>query len=763
MTGKILTVILVVVMLLPAKAQKVALVLSGGGSKGTAHIGVIKALEENHVPIDYIAGTSIGAIIGGLYASGWTTDEMEKLVTSPQFLQWANGTIDEKYVYYFKQPEPDASWATFRFSADSIWKFDMPTNIVGSGQMDFIFMEIFSQSEAVCDGNFDSLFVPFRCIGANITDSKADVFRSGSLTQSVRASMTYPFYFKPITINGKMYMDGGMFNNFPANVALQDFDPDIIIGSKVASENATPDPDDIVTQLENIFMTGTSYELPCNSSVLIEPTIPVTNVIDFSDAKAFIELGYQAALQKIPEIRRFVLDSVSPAQIQLRRDSFNQKKPPLIFDEVQVEGVNKAQKQYVLNFFEKFERRDTAGMERMKTDYFRLLTDHAIRNIYPLASTSDSGDYFTLKLNVKKESSFLVRFGGLVSSNPVNEAFAEVRYKYLQRNAATFRANMYVGRFYSSALLGMRIDVPGQPQYALFGRLVYNQWDYFRTSSHFFEDRNPSYLVINDFHWDGGLIMPVRNRGKFTLTASAMIIDDEYFGNNYFTRTDVPDKTNFKAWSVSGEWERSTLNRKQYANKGTLLILSAGFLDGKEISTPGTTSPLSDVYEANHRWMWANLLYENYFTRLGPVKLGWYNHLYYSNKDFFGNYTATMLFSNPFQPVPEMTTLFMPQFRAHQYAGVGLKAILLFSDRLDFRTEAYLCQPWRDITTGPSSIYAEYGPVLSSRYFIASSSIVFHSPLGPVVLALNYYDKYSDPLLLSFYFGYSLFNPKAIH
>ncbi|PKP03925.1 MAG: hypothetical protein CVU11_06685 [Bacteroidetes bacterium HGW-Bacteroidetes-6] len=753
-------VLLLFVWTVNASSQKVAVVLSGGGSKGTAHIGVLRALEENQIPIDYIAGTSIGAIIGGLYASGWTTDEMEALVTSPRFLQWASGTIDDQYVYYFKQPDPEASWASFRFTTDSVWKFDMPTNIVSSGQMDFVFMELFSQANAVCKGNFDSLFVPFRCVGANITDSRADVFRSGNLTQSVRASMTYPFYFKPITIDGKMYMDGGMFNNFPADVALNDFNPDIIIGSKVASENSEPNPDDIVSQLENIFMTGTSYSLPCNSSVIIEPILPATNVIDFSSAKEFIALGYDAAIKQIPRIREFVTDSVSVDSMKRKREAFVSKKPPLVFDKVYVAGVNKTQQHYVMNYFEK---KDTVGIERTRTDYFRLLTDHAIRTIYPMAVYNDSSSTFALNLDVKKESNLILSFGGLVSSNPVNEAFAEISYKTLQRTAATVKANTYMGRFYSSGLVGLRLDFPGRPQYALFGQVVYNQWDYFKTSTRFFEDRNPSYLVMNDYHWDCGLILPARNRGKITLVGSAMIIDDEYFQNNYFTRTDIPDKTHFKAWSVYAAWERNTLNKKQYANKGTLLRFTAGYISGKERTKPGTTSPLVSEYAAPHNWLYANFIYENYFKKWGHFKLGWYNDIYFSNKDIFGNYTATMLFANAFQPLPEMSTLFMPQFRAHQYAGAGLKTIFLFRDNFDWRAEAYLCQPYRDITSGASNIYADYGPVLSSRYFIASSSLVFHSPFGPVVLALSYYDKYADPLVLSFYFGYALFNPKAVH
>ncbi|MBN2730047.1 MAG: patatin-like phospholipase family protein [Bacteroidales bacterium] len=744
-----------------ASAQKVAVVLSGGGSKGTAHIGVLKALEENHIPIDYIAGTSIGAIIGGLYASGWTIEQMEQLVISDDFNRLASGVVDEKYVYYFKKPEADASWASFRFNIDSIWEFNVPTNLVSSSQMDFMFMDIFSQSNALCKGNFDSLFVPFRCVGSNITQSRADVFRSGNLVQSVRASMTYPLYFKPIIINGNMYMDGGMYNNFPADIALNDFDPDIIIGVKVVSGNTTPDPDNLMSQLESIFMAETDYSLPCNSSVLIEPILPATNIIDFSKASLFIDLGYKAAMEKIPEIRMFVTDSVSPEEVQLRRNAFNVRKSPLIFNDVQVEGLEKNQKDYVVSYYN---RKDSLkDKELVKRSYYQLMADDKIRSMYPLSVFNDSTGYYSLNLNVKKESNFVLRFGGVVSSNPMNEAFAEIEYLYLNKRALTLTANTYIGRFYSSGKVAGRLDFPGKHHYALFGRIIYNQWDFFKTSTRFFEDKNPSYLIENDYHWDLGMIIPARNKGKISFGATALIFNDEYFQNNYFSRTDLPDRTYFRALSPFIQWERNTLNKKQFANSGTLLNIKAAYVEGNENTQPGSTSIISEIYEAKHRFFYATFIYENYFKRVGRFKFGWYNDIYWSNEDFFGNYTASMLFTHGFNPVPEMRALFMPQFRAHAYAGSGLKTIFQFRENFDFRVEGYIFQPYQEIKSGPSGIYPEYGPELSQRYYIASSSLVFHSPLGPVLFSLSYYDQYDDPWLFSFYLGYMLFNQKAIN
>ena len=189
-----------------------------------------------------------------------------------------------------------------------------------------------------------------------------------------------------------------MYNNFPADVAFNDFKPDVIIGSKVARENAAPNPDDIFSQLENIFMAETSYELPCKKGVIIEPPIPTTNVIDFSKTSEFVKLGYDATVEIIPKIE-FVTDSISIEEVNEKRTNFNNKKAPLVFNDYDVTGLNKSQKKYVLNYFP---RKDTANIIKVRKSYLRLLTDHAIKNIYPMSSFNDTSGYFSLNLDVKK-------------------------------------------------------------------------------------------------------------------------------------------------------------------------------------------------------------------------------------------------------------------------------------------------------------------------------------------------------------------------
>ena len=114
-------------------AQKVGLVLSGGGARGFAHIGVIKALEENGIPIDFITGTSAGALVGGMYVSGTSPQQMENIVLSDDFKNWATGTLSDELIYYFKERERDASWATVKLSYDSTLRMNLNGSLVNSG------------------------------------------------------------------------------------------------------------------------------------------------------------------------------------------------------------------------------------------------------------------------------------------------------------------------------------------------------------------------------------------------------------------------------------------------------------------------------------------------------------------------------------------------------------------------------------------------------------------------------------------------------
>jgi len=194
---------------------KVGLVLSGGGARGFAHIGVLKVLEENHIPIDYIAGTSMGSIIGGLYASGMSAAEVEVVVDG----------IDWDRVFIDSLPRQDRS---FRRKRDDDFalvkakpgfgdgKIKLPQGLVQGESIALLLQRLALPVATVKD--FDKLSIPFRAIASNIVTGEPVVLGSGNLAQALRASMSIPAAMAPVEIEGKLLVDGGISTNLPVTV-----------------------------------------------------------------------------------------------------------------------------------------------------------------------------------------------------------------------------------------------------------------------------------------------------------------------------------------------------------------------------------------------------------------------------------------------------------------------------------------------------------------------------------------------------------------
>ncbi|MCD4747326.1 MAG: patatin-like phospholipase family protein [Bacteroidales bacterium] len=752
-------------------AQKVGLVLSGGGAKGVAHIGVIKALEDNNIPIDYIAGMSIGAVIGGLYACGYTPDEMQELISSDEFNKWIAEVNDDKYTYYFKKEPPNASWVTFKFTYDPVFRTKLPTNLISPTQMDFAFMEIFSGASAASNYNFDSLFIPFRCVASDIADNKVVVLQKGYVGEAIRASMTFPFYFKPIRINGKLLFDGGMYNNFPSDVLFDDFSPDVIIGCKVASNYPPPKDDDLLSQIQSMLMENTEYELFTDKGVLIEPQLKQINIMDFSHARAFIDSGYVATMRKMMEIKSYVKDTIDKKTRNKKRELFLDKKPPLVINNFYINGLNEKQFIYVNKILrknkfspvkDKKQIKDPLTLEKIKPQYFKLITEDRIEYVYPKLKYDIKSGFYDLLLDIKKENKIITELGGIISSKAINEIFLQVQYNYWGKNTMSLTGNAYIGRFYNSAQIRARFDYPKKLPVFIETFFTYNQWNYFKTNTYFFEDENPSYLVQNENIWEIDMGIPATVSGKIVSSICAGRIKDVYYQTNYFSRLDTTDKTYFDFYSPKIYFELYSLNRKQFASSGIHLLLSLKFINGIEKNIPGSTSTNRNEYKKSHEWFQLRFKYDNYFETFGPLKLGFYGEALISNQPLFNNYTASVLSSPAFQPFPETKTLFLPDYRAHNYFALGLKNVFKVFKRIDFRIEGYAFQPFEQIVK-ELDLSATYGERFSKRFYMSSAVLVYHSPICPVSICLNYYDKSENPFSFMFNIGYMIFNKRFIN
>ena len=200
-----------------ASAQKVGVVMSGGGAKGLYHIGVLKALEENNIPIDYVSGASMGAIVAGMYAAGYSPDEMIRFFITDTVQHWLSAkSSDLDNNYYFKKFEPTPTMITVKIDPKAVKSsaIQLPTNIISPYQLDLAFIRMLFPASAAAGNRFDSLMVPFRCNASDVYNKKSVVFDQGSLPFAIRSSMTIPLVFKPVTQDTVVLFDGGLYNNY---------------------------------------------------------------------------------------------------------------------------------------------------------------------------------------------------------------------------------------------------------------------------------------------------------------------------------------------------------------------------------------------------------------------------------------------------------------------------------------------------------------------------------------------------------------------
>lgn len=741
------------------QAQKVGLVLSGGGAAGLAHIGVIKALEENNIPIDYITGTSMGALIGGLYASGYSLEEIINFAKSPDFLLAIQGDLDKKDVYYFSQDLMDASIVRIKVDPKNVLRTNLPTNLVTPDLMEFMFMDIFSGPAAIANYDFDSLMIPFRCVAADIAKKEEVIFSEGSLSRALRATTTYPFYFQPISIDSTLLFDGGLLNNFPADVMQEEFLPDYVIGSNVASAIDPPKEDDLFSQVRNMIGSRTDFTLHCENGVVIQPPSEL-GVFDFSSVDAQIESGYLSALMNVDEILEDVQRKRTPEELDSLRKSFTSQLPEKNISSIDIKGgLGTKQKTYIASTLGPKKSQSTYTFADFKPQFLRLAQDGKIRNTQPYATFYADSNAYTIGLYVRQEKDLKLYFGGNFSSRPINIGYVGVKYNLFGRTSASIMANSYFGKFYGSVLLRANFDFGGKKRFSFAPHAVLNRWDYFRSFATFFEPSRPSFIVKSETYGGLDLIASLGNNTIFSIDIDYGETEDRYYQTEQFTVADTSDVTNFQMGTIGVGIDRNTLNRKIYANSGTRLELSVRGVVGEELTEYGTTRA-EDIttFRDEHSWFQAKLKYQNYFAHLGPLIFGFDAEALYSNKPFFENYTASLISAPAYTPIPESQTIFLDEFRTTEYIALGLKSILEIRKNLELRLEGYAFQPGQEIIRN-SSNDAEFTDPFEDRYFIGASALVFHSPLGPVSLNLNYYDSREEgPWSFFFNFGYTIFN-----
>lgn len=750
---KILLSSFLVLVLNSVGAQSVGVVLSGGGATALAHVGFLKSLERNGIPIDYIAGSSMGAIIGGMYASGYSIAEIDSIVRSKEYSNMALGVLEDELKFFFKEQEPDASMATLKYAKGSFISTSIPTNLINPVLLDYKFMESFAQPSAAANYDFDSLFVPFRCIAADIESKKEIVFRKGHLNVAIRASTTYPFYLKPIRVDGQLLFDGGLYNNFPSNVMYDDFLPDIIIGCNVSENEEPPTADDLLSQLKNMMVYKTNFENLCETMMVIEPVTTV-GTFDFDRLGEAIDAGYAATEESMDSLKSILDRRVDPQEVADKRRNFRKKFKPLIIDDISITGLEKSQRSYVRRIFGA--KTDTLSLSALKKNYFRTFADDKIASIFPTAMYHENSGHFGLNLDVKKEKDVFLSFGGNFSSRPINTGYFGLRYNMFGKTSATFNANSYFGKFYGSVNVNLKFDLSGRRAISIQPGFTFNRWDYFKSFATFFEEVRPSFIVSDERFGGVKVKLAAGNKGRFVLDANYARIADDYYQTENFLAADTADKTDFEGTFLNLSYQRNTLNRKQFANEGSSLQIEAGFVTGEESTIPGSTSVDRDTTYSDHEWFKFRAQYEAYPVQWGPLTLGVDVEGLMSTQGLFQNYTASVIAAPGYYPIPEARTFWIDEYRSYNFWAVGTVLSISPLNNLQIRGQAHVYSPYGRIIRNQES-RPEFEFDFQPK-FLGSAAVIYDTPIGPVNFNVNYYDQKQEPWSFIFNFGYILFN-----
>ncbi|GIV26291.1 MAG: patatin [Bacteroidia bacterium] len=740
-------------------SQKVGVVLSGGGASGLVHIGVLKALEDNHIPIDYITGTSMGAVIGGLYASGFSPDSIQKLLKEDEFIQVSKGEIPDNYFFYFKQPSLYASWLRFRFSLKDQLIKNIPVNVINSIPIDFYLLEKFIYGNL--KQNFDSLFVPFRCVAADVENKQKVIFSKGNLSDAIRASMSYPFYLRPVIMNGRLLYDGGLYDNFPVDICYSEFYPDLIIGSDVSDSHLPPEEDNIYLQLRNMMMFKKDTTKKCDNEITIKP-YGSNYLFDFESAAALVDSGYQATLRVLPEIQKHLRQYKNKYEVQLKRQQYLSKSRPVYIRHINIEMPDKKSDPFYIkkSLLPKDEK---LQLNNFKKRYYFLASDERIKFMYPKISIVDSNQV-DINLLAKYEKPFYFDIGGVVSNRPVNEIFAAIQYNHIGNVGLSVYGNGYLGRLYNGAMGKIKMDVPSKNPLFIEAMACYSRWDFYKSSTLFFDFKKPSFLIQEDNYEEFNIGMPLGTKGIWSMGGGVANWVNYYYQdvNFNFTNKDTSDITHFNYYYLQTLIDINNQNKRLYPNSGARLFLKLKYIKGNESFKPGNLAPDKTKFEnkMHNDWISVKLFSDNYVKTIKRFKLGYYFEYSYSTQDFFSNYTSTILSAPAFYPTVESNTLFLPDFRAYHYFVLGGKSVTSIFSRLDARLELYWFQPIQAIVN--TNYKADFANPLVYQNIAGSGTLVFHSPLGPVAFSVNYYKNAEQNFTFFFHFGYPIFNRKSL-
>ena len=740
-----------------ARAQTTGLTLSGGGAKGLYHIGVIQALEENEIPVDYVSGTSMGAVIGGLYAAGYSPEEMRAIAESGEIAKWVSGVIGPEYESFYRRSRENASWVTLRLGEkNNRTEFILPANLISSSQIDLALVGLLSGADAVSGCDFDKLMVPFRCVAADMVSRQPVTLRNGRLGEAIRSSMSIPLVFKPMKRDTMLLYDGGIYDNFPWRSLEETFAPDDFIGSICTSGNIMPDADsNVLEQAFMLVMNHTDYTMPEDRSVIIRRPVPV-GLLDFDRATEIIDWGYADAMACMDQIKSLVKSRRPRAEVEARRSAFRSMMPPLVFENFDIEGLSEEQMIYAEKLLD-IDTGEGLPFEQFRTDCLRMLADGDFDMEFPEVTYDSLACSYSVALPLKPKPEMSLLIGGNISSTAFNEAYVGFNYKSVGRTVQRFFADLYVGPLYSMGAAGGRTTFVSK-------RPLLLEYSY-------------NFSLHNSMKGNFGNLSDVDNTRKMRqienyLSLSfgtalshksllSLTVNGGMNSYNYYEGADENNaetsRTRFLYVAPGLKYERNTIDRRLFPRLGSRIALSAGYIYGRDDYRRSLIyGPFfGSGFDRNTRqWAVAHLEGEVYFDipSCPHFSLGLMVDAAVSNHPHFDNIESTTVTAPRFAPTPHSQMIYMPCHFSNKYAGAGIMPTFNITTELMLRAGVYTMVRERFADSEPRWNHS------------ADLSLVYSTRLGPVSLSLTKYDFSSrNNIYLAVNFGYTIFAPRGMY
>jgi NTE family protein len=382
------------------KDVKVGLVLSGGGAKGFAHVGVLKVLEEAGVRIDYIGGTSMGAIVGSMYASGYSAKEIDSLIRTFDFDKIMQDEVPRKSKPFYEKENGEKYAITFPLKKG---KITIPKAVSKGQNVLNLMTELLQHVDTITD--FNKLPIPFFCIATNLETGKQEILNSGFLPKAVQASGAFPTLLEPVEIGGKLLIDGGVVNNFPIDEIIE-MGADIVIGVDLRSDYDEKDELDsalkIVNQIISFQMYGSYDDRIKKTDVYIHPDMNKYSVTSFDKIEAIEAIGEKVAREKFVDFLR-----IAKQQSKKRRPFYRQDQQ----NELHIKSILiKGNQDYTRNYVKgkmKIEEGQTILFSDLVEGINNLTATGNFTNIQYKIDTEKDGSILSLKLKQNDISTYV--------------------------------------------------------------------------------------------------------------------------------------------------------------------------------------------------------------------------------------------------------------------------------------------------------------------------------------------------------------------